>query len=101
MRIYAIAILSVALSVGCSIPPRPTETLQPGQVVRITFTGIPQPETHTLTIDQTGKIVLPYIGEVSAAGKTPPELENEITKAFLRPAGWVKSFEVSVSQVDK
>ena len=101
MKRYAMAILSMAFIAGCASPPNPKTSLQPGDVVSVDFRGIPTPETHTSTINPGGNITLPYVGNVGASGKTPAELEVEIKKAFLEPSGWIKSFDVNVSRVDR
>ena len=99
MRRYAMAVLSVALVAGCASLPTAKDPLQSGDVVEVRFTGIPQPQTHTCTISPGGSIALPHVGDVAAAGRTPTELEIEIKKAYS--SGWIKSFDVTVSRVDR
>ncbi len=60
--------------------------LTPGDSVEITVLGEPD-LTRTVTIRPDGKINLPLIGDVIAAGSTPTQLAERITtslRAFLR-----------------
>jgi len=83
--------LSIALS-ACQTPApaattseneRTELTLHEGDVVKITFPGAtdlnpPEP----LQIRRDGKITLPIVGEVTAAGLTPAELQNNLLGLF-------------------
>ncbi|MGH2376744.1 MAG: polysaccharide biosynthesis/export family protein [bacterium] len=58
----------------------------PGDVVDVTVLGEPD-LTRAVTIRPDGKITLPLIGDIIAAGLTPPQLAGKITtalKEFLR-----------------
>src|SRR5581483_7478545 len=55
--------------------------LREGDTVRITFLGAQNLNT-TQTIRRDGKIDLYLVGEVSAAGITPAELEKELKKRY-------------------
>jgi polysaccharide export outer membrane protein len=55
--------------------------LREGDTLKITFMGAPNLNT-TVTIRRDGKIGLYLVGEVSAAGMTPGELEKELKKRY-------------------
>jgi polysaccharide biosynthesis/export protein len=55
--------------------------LREGDVVHVTFPSAASLDT-TQQIRVDGKIVMPLIGEVVAAGKTPLDLQNELVKAY-------------------
>jgi polysaccharide biosynthesis/export protein len=56
-------------------------TLREGDMLNIAFPGSPTLDT-TQQIRTDGKIVLSLVGEVTAAGKTPEELQNELLKLY-------------------
>lgn len=74
---------------GCgSAPKLPPVTKEPepqllraGDVIRVSFPGTPALES-TQQIRRDGKINLEIVGEVSAAEKTPAELEKELLALF-------------------
>jgi polysaccharide export outer membrane protein len=74
---------------GCTTNPTPVFTDAPyasvklteGDALTITFPGSPNLNTAQ-KIRRDGKIVLPTVGEIQAAGKTPAELEKEILKLY-------------------
>ncbi|HVU07455.1 MAG TPA: polysaccharide biosynthesis/export family protein [Verrucomicrobiae bacterium] len=59
-----------------------------GETVIVDFSGLPSdalqdmPE-HQEPIKEDGKISLPYIGTIQAAGKTPGELQTEIQNLYV------------------
>jgi polysaccharide export outer membrane protein len=59
-------------------------------LVQITIYNIPEsearvtPRTMTLRVSQDGLMVLPLIGSVDVRGKTPGELERELSKAYAK-----------------
>src|SRR5207245_5043136 len=55
--------------------------LREGVVLRITFPGAGSLDT-TQQVRGDGKLALPSLGEVRAAGRTPAELAEEITKLY-------------------
>jgi polysaccharide export outer membrane protein len=55
--------------------------LQEGDVVNISFPGSATLNT-TQQIRRDGKIVIPLIGEVTAAGMTPVQLQDELVKLY-------------------
>lgn len=96
--------LAVLLLVGCAAPPltslapgdlRPYEGvgLREGDVVKIAFPGAPSLNTAQ-QVRRDGKISLDQGNELTAAGKTPAELEADILKLY---ADRLASKEVSVT----
>lgn len=58
-------------------------SLKAGDGIQITLRGIPAPEAIEDIIDETGRIALPLINEVQAAGLTASELERSIRQAYI------------------
>jgi protein involved in polysaccharide export with SLBB domain len=67
--------------------------LREGDVIRVTFPSAPVHNT-TSTIRRDGKITLSLVGEVTAAGKTPAELQEDLKKLY---ANELRSTEIIVS----
>jgi polysaccharide export outer membrane protein len=44
---------------------------------------MPRDEEFQLMVNERGNVVLPFIGEVGAAGRTSSELEREIQRAYI------------------
>ncbi|HTS16633.1 MAG TPA: polysaccharide biosynthesis/export family protein [Verrucomicrobiae bacterium] len=90
-----LAVSSVALLLavaGCQTPQAkvPAETdaersaavvLREGDTVKITFPGAPN-LNESQQIRRDGKIALSLVGEITAAGLTPADLEKEILKLY-------------------
>src|SRR5882757_3494199 len=53
-------------------------TLAPGDVIKLTFTGAPE-LNQSQKIRADGKVSLPLVGEVDAAGKTLVALQSELS----------------------
>ena len=83
----------IVFVVGCAgplQPPLPEQAAAPprlnltaGDVVKLSFTGAPE-MSQAQKIRADGKISLPLVGEVSATGKTIPQLRAELI-ALYRP----------------
>src|SRR5437588_6791583 len=84
--------LIIWLSTGCqtsvsnatlasqAAPPART-TLAPGDVIKLTFTGTPElNQSQRIRVD--GKLSLPLVGEVHAAGKTVTGLQGELSQLY-------------------
>jgi len=69
--------------------------LREGDVLKISFPGAPNLDTSQ-QIRRDGKIVLSLVGEVTAVGMTPAELEKEIIKLY---SSQLVSKEVTVTVV--
>lgn len=73
-----------------------TLTLSEGDVIRVTFPSAENMNTLQ-PIRRDGKITLQMVGEISAAGKTPKELEAELIKIY-EPQLQSKEVMVSVEK---
>jgi len=96
--------LIIWLSTGCqtsvsnatlasqAAPPART-TLAPGDVIKLTFTGTPElNQSQRIRVD--GKLSLPLVGEVHAAGKTVTGLQGELSQLYK---GQLKNSDVLVT----
>ena len=81
------AVVATLFSIGCQsasgpypkdamIPSRGVR-LAPGDIVRLTFAGAPE-WNQSQTIRADGKLSLPQIGEVRAAGKSVPQFQSQL-----------------------
>jgi polysaccharide export outer membrane protein len=106
----AILLMSVFLC-SCEVPivnPQPEQmaaptsvSLVPGDVIRLAFPGAPE-LNQSQKIRSDGKINLPLIGEVDAAGITIGSLQSELAlryKPQLQSTTVVVTLESSVTQV--
>lgn len=105
----ALAVLAfavIALVTGCQSPQTKALVeqagdrsqaivLREGDVLKISFPGAPNLDTSQ-QIRRDGKIVLSLVGEVTAVGMTPAELEKEIIKLY---SSQLVSKEVTVTVV--
>src|SRR5580704_354563 len=88
----ALALALMALVAGCetqntavsTLADQQAElTLREGDVVQISFPGARDLDPPgALTIRRDGKITLPIVGEVAAAGRTPSQLQDDLLKLF-------------------
>ena len=106
----AVFLISLLLS-GCELPvvnPPPDQmaaptsvSLVPGDVIKLVFAGAPE-LNQSQKIRSDGKINLPLIGEVDAAGMTIGSLQSELAlryKPQLQSTTVVVTLESSVTQV--
>lgn len=89
----AAMLLAVGAITGCdSMPParpvpaeacrsRPAGTLAPGDEIRVVFSGAPELNTQQ-KIQPNGKVSLPTLGEVTAAGRTVTNLQGQLTALY-------------------
>jgi polysaccharide export outer membrane protein len=86
------AFLSAALFALCACstphPPLPEQAaapahvnLSPGDTIRLSFTGAPE-LNQSQKIRSDGKLSLPHVGEVQAAGKSIPQLRQELIALY-------------------
>ena len=73
--------------------PRP-QVLGPSDQVSVDVFGLPE-FSRTVTIDRSGHIALPMVGEVEASGKTPVQLGRDV--AGLLRVNHVRDPQVSVN----
>lgn len=70
---------------GAPLPNQPMANtpvrLSPGDVIKLTFPGSPD-FNQSQKIRSDGKVSLPLVGEVSASGKTIPDLQSELTRLY-------------------
>jgi polysaccharide biosynthesis/export protein len=71
----------------------PNYRIGPGDVLQIVVYKEPDASVPEVTVRTDGKISLPFVGEVPAAGQTPSELETSLTKDLTR---FIKEPDVSV-----
>ena len=82
-----LAALVTALTACQSVNELPSERppanvrLRPGDVIKITFAGTPE-LTQSQKVMADGKINLPLIGEITAAGKTIHGLQDELVDLY-------------------
>ena len=57
--------------------------LRPGDTLTITLSGIPDPGNHQVQVDESGKISLPFLGTLTAAGLSTGELSEAIRQSYL------------------
>ncbi|MGI9087620.1 MAG: polysaccharide biosynthesis/export family protein [Chthoniobacterales bacterium] len=87
--------------VGEQVMPTTPVVLTSGDVVRVTFTTAPE-LNQSQKIRSDGKISLPQVGEVTAAGRTPMALQNELSSLFksqLKNTDVLVSLESAAIQV--
>ncbi len=79
------------------LPEQPTASttvkLSPGNVIKLTFPGTAE-LNQAQKIRADGKVSLPLIGEVAAAGKTLPDLQSELARLYK---GQLRNNEVLVT----
>lgn len=101
------ALILLALATGCQsstgqygknpiLPPKDSKDieLREADVVTVTFPGADNLD-KTQAIRRDGKITLPLVGEVTAAGKTPTALQKELVDMYSTQL--VSSKEITVT----
>ena len=90
--VVGVSLLALVVVGGCQTPPAPSYvgertsasapvSLVPGDVVKLTFPGDPD-LNETQKIQTDGKINLPMIGQVEAAGRSISSLQAELTARY-------------------
>lgn len=77
--------------------PPATYRISPLDKLRVDVFGEPDLSIAELPVGPNGKIVLPMIGEVTAEGRTPAELSNDIAAAFNR---FLRGPQVTVNVIE-
>src|SRR5450755_2902218 len=84
------AVIATLFSAGCesagTVPqaamiPSRSVTLAPGDTVKLTFPGAPE-LSQSQKIRADGKLSLPQMGEVKAAGKSLPQFQSELVQLY-------------------
>jgi polysaccharide export outer membrane protein len=109
--IWSIAVIFIVFCTGCQTPPntplpeQPTAktkvSLAPGDVIKLSFPGSAD-FNQTQKIRADGKLSLPLVGEVTAAGKTLVDFQSELVRLYqsqLRNSEVVVTLESGVTQV--
>ncbi len=78
-------------------PGTPDYRFGPGDVLDVQVWGNPD-LSGTFTVDPTGRIQLPLVGDVMAQGRTPQELGQDLTERFQLLDPSVSEVLVSISQ---
>jgi polysaccharide export outer membrane protein len=110
-NVGVLAALLMLLCTGCQssidtpLPEQPTAkttvNLSPGDVVKLSFAGASD-LNQSQKIRADGKLSLPLIGEITAAGKTLVDFQNELIRLYkpqLRNSEVVVTLESAVTQV--
>jgi polysaccharide export outer membrane protein len=83
-RISAGDVLDVLYQIRTWIE-KPSFQIATDHTVAVKFVYTPELNTEQL-VRPNGMITLPYLGDIYVVGKTPKELEKELTKALLNHA---------------
>ena len=105
LLLVLLSFTSCETTVSTSFPEEPLArtpvTLSPGDVIKVSFPGTNE-LSESQTIQADGKINLPFIGEVDAAGRTVGDLQRRLEvlyKPQLQNATVVVTLEKSVTPV--
>jgi len=99
----ALAFAAFSAFTGCEAPPAVPSgaeeqhaelTLREGDVIKISFPGAPNLDVAPQPIRRDGKVTLPIVGEITAVGLTPIELQGQLLKLL---ADQLQSKEVVVT----
>jgi polysaccharide export outer membrane protein len=77
-----------------------TALLRPGDSLTISLQGIPDASQHTVQIDDQGLINLPYIGNLTAAGRMSAELSQQIRQTYIA-RNYYTTIDVSVTVTER
>lgn len=89
---------SVAAPPSAQPPPPANYIIQPEDVLQLDVWGEPDLSRQTMPVTPEGKVNVPYVGEMQAAGLTQQQLADNIAKALI-DAEILKSPRVVVSIV--
>lgn len=92
MALALLVALGAASSAAAQSPGSDTYRLAPGDVLEVSVWGFPD-LTRTVAVRPDGRVSLPLVGEVVASGRTPEELQRELTRRF---AAYIRSPQVAV-----
>ncbi len=80
--------------------PATTAQLRPGDSLTVTIQGVPDPSNNAVQIDDKGVIVLPFIGQVVAAGLNLAELSQRVRETYIAKKIYT-TVDVSVSVTER
>lgn len=75
---------------------RPLDLLRPGDSLTVEIQGVPDPSQNQRQIDDSGRISLPFIGSMEAAGLTPSALSEKIRHTYIEKDVY-RQLDVSVA----
>ncbi len=87
-----VLVLSAGAPASAQAPGPGAYRLGPGDVLEVSVWGFPD-LTRTVAVRPDGRISLPLVGEVQAAGRTAEELQRDLTRRF---ALYVRNPQVAV-----
>lgn len=96
-RLFLLAASLGLLALGGCVTTAPTRTgsnprvdaasntalLRPGDSLTVTLSGIPDPSTNPVQLDEQGQISLPFLGTLPASGFTTGDLTQAIRTAYI------------------
>ena len=100
--LFALLVFAALACGGCQTPlpplpnppgPKTTVRLSPGDTVKVSYSDESVPD-QTQKIRRDGKVSLPLIGQVTAAGKKPIDFQNELVSLY---EGQLENNEVLVT----
>jgi polysaccharide biosynthesis/export protein len=99
MTILPIAISSLLLfqSPAPSVPPVDNYALGPGDQILIRAIDVEEIDNKPAIVDRKGNIDLPIVGKLVAAGRTPDQLEADLTERLSK---YLKHPDVSVTVME-
>ena len=92
---------SAAPSVNTPIPAATSSAqLRSGDSLTIALQGVPDPSVNSVQVDDQGRISLPYIGPLLAAGMNTGELAQRIRETYIAKK-FYNTVDVSVSVTER
>ena len=92
---------SAAPSANASIPAATSSAqLRSGDSLTIALQGVPDPSVNSVQVDDQGRISLPYIGPLLAAGMNTGELAQRIRETYIAKK-FYNTVDVSVSVTER
>lgn len=110
LLVIAFAVWALAALTGCETTtnttrempaaPKTAAVLRSGDGLLISLSGIPDPSTSEVQVDDQGFVNLSYIGPVKAAGQTPSEFAADVRQTYIQRQIY-RTVDVSVSVTDR
>ncbi|MBZ9781533.1 polysaccharide export protein [Pseudomonas sp. REP124] len=98
MRIPGLLLMLCLLPVAHAGDPGTQYKLAAGDVLRITVFGEPELSLKRIRLNDAGTFSYPFLGEISAKGLTPNQVEKIITDGLKQ--GYLVDPKVSLSQIE-